>query len=325
MEHYTTLINIASKLLIDQKLTETFGLQKVVTAGFQEVSTPALAVLAIIFASLIVFFFAVAAGKVPAGCAVVAFFVSFIFVIVALVVVFKKGSVMLAAFIVATILSTIVVVLGKGTGTLIGRSFIDSLFNPKDNRKTEKEYSIVKSYVQLGKYDQAIEQYKKALEENPHDTKVLWELATISAYNLKDYNSAVECIEKIITGEKKINREMFCMAVFRAVEIYTKNLNNKHRARELLNLVIQRYPDSKESITAEIRIFGRRIDGTDIDSYYEIRIGEDTYADVNQNLIRKWISRGLITKFTLFMNTQTGRWDSLGELQEFKSYWPPTS
>jgi len=212
---------------------------------------------------------------------------------------------------------------GSRGGAILGGGIADTIYYPRDNRKPEKEYSIIKSHIQLGKYEEAIEEYKKELEENPGDVQVLWDIAAIYAYNLKKYDNAEEFLEKIISNEKTINRKMWMMAVFRATEILTKNLDNKQQARQLLNRLIERYPDSKGSMMAQIRLFGKRIDGAQLDRYYEIRIGEDTYSEVNQRLLEKWISRSQVNKLTLVMNTETGRWDQLRDLEEFKPFWPP--
>ena len=89
--------------------------------------------------------------------------------------------------------------------------------------------------------------------------------------------------------------------------------------------MVELFPNSRESILAEIRLYSPRIDGSPEDQYYEIRIEEETYRHVNQRLLEKWIARGQVKKHTLVMDTAIGKWTDLGSLSEFAPFWPPQS
>jgi len=283
--------------------------------------------LAILTAAIVVFLFELAVGRVSLGCMLAAFIGGVGFIGLATKIILGSYTpffkILGIGVLIMIIFAVVFLGLGRAGGSMCGGLCAGLLFNPKDKRKPEKEHSIAKSHVQFGRYEQAIEEYEKALAEKPADVDVLWQMATLYAYNLKDYDNAAVYLEKIIADEKTVRPKMWTMAIFRAAEIYTKNLGNKERARRILNRVVERYPDSQESMTAKIRLYGPRIDGNPNDKYYEIRIEEETYRDVNQRLLEQWIGHGLVKKQTLIMDTATGKWIDLGSLDEFAPFWPP--
>ena len=198
-----------------------------------------------------------------------------------------------------------------------------SLFYPTDDRKTKKEHSIAKAHVKFGRYHQAIEEFRKALAENPDEIHLRWEIATVYAYNLKQYGKAVEELTAILKEKSKTTKELWVLAAIRAAEIYSKNLGDIDGARKVLHQVVDRYPNSRESMRAQVWLSGTRIDGRPTDRYYDIKIEGEYYRGVNQHLIEQWIETGQATIHALVLKDETGKWIKLGNMEEFTSFWPP--
>ena len=186
----------------------------------------------------------------------------------------------------------------------------------------KRDHSIAKSHVKFGRYLEAIEQFQKDFAQNPKDKQILWEIATIYAYNLNEYSRAVSCLEQILLDERKGLEDLWLLASFRSAELYMKNLGNPDRAREIMQSVAARYPDTHHSRRAEVWLWGPGIDGELDDRYYDIKIVEDYYRSVNAKLVQRWIGSGEVNKLTLILNPETGKWDHLGGLEELSAIWP---
>jgi len=217
-------------------------------------------------------------------------------------------------------------IVGIGTallfGDTLGRLLGGGLYGAWLHRKPRQEHSIAKAHAFAGRYREAIEQYEKDLVEDPSEKHVRWEIATIYAYNLNEYHNAVLWLDQILANEKESPVDLWLLASFRAAELYTKNLNNPDRARKILRRVVDRFPNSRHSRRAEVWLWGPKIDGTPEDKYYDIKIEEDYYRSVNQNLVERWIGHHELIRQSPVLNDETGKWDHLGELDEFKRCWP---
>ena len=213
-------------------------------------------------------------------------------------------------------------VIGIGAGHLFGGFLSRGLYNPLDRRRVKKEHSIAKSHVKFGRYHEAIEQFQKDFAEDPKDKHILWEIATIYAYNLNEYSRAVSCLEQILIDKRKGLEDLWLLASFRAAELHMKNLDNPGRAREIMQSVAKRYPDTHHSRQAEVWLWGAGINGQFDDKYHDIKIEEDYYRSVNERLVQRWIISGEVNKLSLILNPETGKWDHLGDLGEFNTFWP---
>ena len=221
----------------------------------------------------------------------------------------------------ATLLCIFFIVVGLPAGKLLGNMIFDPLYNPKDTRKVKKDHSIAMSHVKFGKYHEAIEQFQKDFSEDPKDKHILWEMATIYAYNLNEYSRAVSCLDQILLDKRKGLEDLWLLASFRSAELNMKNLDNPGRAREIMQSVAERYPDTHHSRMAEVWLWGAGINGQFDDKYYDIKIEEDYYRSVNEKLVARWIGHDEILSTSLVLNPETGKWDHLGDLEAFKKYW----
>ena len=200
-----------------------------------------------------------------------------------------------------------------------------SLFYPSDHRKTKKEHSVAKAHVKFGRYHEAIEEFRKALSENPDEVHLRWEIATVYAYHLTQYDKAVKELEAILKEKSKTTKELWVLAAIRAAEIYSRNIGDIDGARKTLHCLADRFPNSRDSMRAQVWLWGARIDGNPTDRYYDIKIEGDYYRGVNQRLIEQWIETGQVTTLALVLKDDTGKWVKLGDMEEFASIWPPIS
>ena len=198
-----------------------------------------------------------------------------------------------------------------------------SLFYPSDDRKIRTEHSIAKAHVKFGRFHEAIEEFRKALAENPDEIHLRWEIATVYAYNLKQYDKAVNELEAILKEKSKTTKELWILAAIRAAEIYSKNIGDINGARKVLHRVTDRFPNSRESMRAQVWLWGAGIDGRSTDMYYDIKIDGEYYRGVNKSLIGQWIKTRQAKTHALVLKNETGKWGKLGDMEEFASIWPP--
>ena len=72
------------------------------------------------------------------------------------------------------------------------------LIYPENTVKVFKDYSSAKKYAVQHKFNEAIEEYRNILKEDPKDINAQFEIACIYADNLKDYQKTIEEFDKTL-------------------------------------------------------------------------------------------------------------------------------
>lgn len=115
-----------------------------------------------------------------------------------------------------------------------------------------KPYSFPKSYYAKGKYKEAIEEYRKMLEEDPKEVTAQFEIADIYYFKLKDYNRAATEYREILN--KNPDNDLWTFTINRLADIYCGHFKEPDWAIRELEKIIRRFPDSKRASQAKRRI-----------------------------------------------------------------------
>ena len=99
----------------------------------------------------------------------------------------------------------------------------------------------------------AIEEFDRIIAEDPHDLEARFRLAEICCRN-NEYRKAATTYEALLKSAKKLEMSSRCVALTRLSEIYAQHLGDVGRAREIINLIIDKYPDTKYARYAKERL-----------------------------------------------------------------------
>ena len=130
---------------------------------------------------------------------------------------------------------------------------IVGLIYPEKVAKQNRDYSMAKKFIKERKFNEAIEEFKKVLKEDPGDTNIQFEIASVYADHLKDYKNAIVEYDKAIAMNPEDS--MWVLIQHRLADIYSQNMDDIHSAMERLEKIIARFPqDHKYTQQAQQRI-----------------------------------------------------------------------
>jgi hypothetical protein len=115
-----------------------------------------------------------------------------------------------------------------------------------------KPYSLPKSYYAKGKYEEAIKEYRKMLEEDPEDVTAQFEIADIYYGKLKNCSQAATEYREVLN--RNPDDKLWTFTINRLADIYCEHLGKPVWAIRELEKIVRRFPDSKQAIQAKKRI-----------------------------------------------------------------------
>lgn len=130
----------------------------------------------------------------------------------------------------------------------------DSFFNllyPQP-KKVSKTYGRARTYLVNEKYPEAIEEYRKAWEEDPDDVNAILQIADIYNHKLKDYKKAIPEYEKALAMRIDDNQWVFVRN--QLADIYAQPLKQPRKAIAQLKEIIAKFPQTKYAQQAGERI-----------------------------------------------------------------------
>jgi hypothetical protein len=114
------------------------------------------------------------------------------------------------------------------------------------------EYSTAEARAAVGKYQEAIDEYRKVITEYPEDIYPHLRIAEIAVKNLDDVKLAeLELLSAIgkVTGE-----DSTALAAGRLADLYQLTLQDPGRALEVMKQLREKIPGTKQARLAEERI-----------------------------------------------------------------------
>jgi tetratricopeptide (TPR) repeat protein len=107
--------------------------------------------------------------------------------------------------------------------------------------------------VTQGDYEGAIEAYREIANDEPDNRFPIIEIAKIQQDHLGNVDAAIITLEEAVESKEwPVNDATFF--IFRIQDLYLKEKDNKARAKELLHLVIDKFPDTRHSANAHHKL-----------------------------------------------------------------------
>ncbi len=118
--------------------------------------------------------------------------------------------------------------------------------------KVTKEYSVAKSLAAQGKFEEAIEEFRRGLEKEPDRLMLRLEIAEIYARDIKDYRRAILELEECL--KIRLGPTQGGSVLNRIADIYEVNLGDVEAALTTLARIAEKWPGSKPADRAQKRI-----------------------------------------------------------------------
>lgn len=136
-------------------------------------------------------------------------------------------------------------------GRAISQGFLDRLF-AVNKGKVSKDYSKAKWLVTQERFQEAVEEFRKALEEEPENVSIRMEIAEILSRDLKDFGRAISEFEACLG--LPVSEAQGASILNRIADIQGENLSDADAAIRTLRRISERWPASKAAERAEQRI-----------------------------------------------------------------------
>ena len=133
----------------------------------------------------------------------------------------------------------------------ISGGLINKLYAP-DKGKTKKDYSRAKWLATQGQFEEAISEFRLALEEEPEDLGLRLEIADIYSREMKDFRRAISELQVCLT--LPISTAQAASVLNRIADIYETNLGDTEAAIATLSKIIRNWPRTKFAQRAEQRV-----------------------------------------------------------------------
>ena len=143
------------------------------------------------------------------------------------------------------------IILGDALGGWFGGRFSSFLFSSGERISKPKDYSKARSLIIQNRFEEAIEEYQKILDEDSTDVTAYIELGELYYEKLKDYSAAFNCYDKVEQYAKE-NFDII-LAINRKADIYVTEKSYSQAAKEL-EKIKQKFPDTKDAERTEKRI-----------------------------------------------------------------------
>ncbi len=118
--------------------------------------------------------------------------------------------------------------------------------------KVRRDYSRARWLVSQGQFEQAIAEFRRALEQEPENIALRREIADIYASEIKDYRRAISELEECLSFQPEPAQGASILN--RIADIYETNLGETQTAVATLSRIIHNQPGTKEAQRAQQRI-----------------------------------------------------------------------
>ena len=130
---------------------------------------------------------------------------------------------------------------------------IGDFFYSAPEKSEPDAYSKAAAKVTQGDYPGAIEAYQAIADEEPDNRFPIVEIAKIQHDNLGDIDAAIHTLENAVDG-KEWNIDDAAFIIFRLHDIHLYDKENPVRARQLLEMVVAKFPDTRHSANAHHKL-----------------------------------------------------------------------
>ena len=128
-----------------------------------------------------------------------------------------------------------------------------TLFMPSDsNFRIMPEYSVAEARVKKGKYQEAVDEYRKVIVEHPDDIYPHLRIADLALHHLNDVKLAE--LELMSAFAKAKGEDTTALAAGRLADFYQHTLQEPARALDVMKQLREKIPNTKQAKLAEERI-----------------------------------------------------------------------
>ena len=136
---------------------------------------------------------------------------------------------------------------------------VSQLYEPADeNFPVVPEYSVAEARAKEGKYQEAVDEYRKVITEHPADVYAHVRIAELATEHLHDLKLAET--ELLAAQAKAVQEDAMALTAHRLADLYQHQLNSPQRGLDVLLSVRGRLTSAKQVKLMEERIgFLRRL------------------------------------------------------------------
>ena len=156
----------------------------------------------------------------------------------------------------------IAVLIAPPIARMCGEKVAGGLFYP-DKGRMMKECSRARSLAAQGKFEQAIEEYRRALEKEPDNVRLRMDIAEIYSREMKDFRRAVAELEECLNI--RLGENQGTSVLNRIADIYETDLRDPDAAVEAPSRITRKWPLTVSAERAEQRMEGIQNPGPGLD------------------------------------------------------------
>jgi tetratricopeptide (TPR) repeat protein len=122
--------------------------------------------------------------------------------------------------------------------------------------KITRDYSKARSLAAQGKFEEAIEEFRRGLENDPENVMLRMEIAEIHGREMKDFRQAISELEECL--KLPLGETQGASILNRIADLYETNLGEVEAAIATLTRIIENWPSTKLAWRDQQRIEGIR-------------------------------------------------------------------
>jgi tetratricopeptide (TPR) repeat protein len=160
------------------------------------------------------------------------------------------GYALLATVILAVFIGAMI---APDIGALVGHFLIGGIMGDLEKfSRPPQAYGRARARAAEGRYEEAIAEYRRVLEEHPGDVTAQAEIAEIYYEKLEDFRRAVEEFN-VLLG-LRLDDSTRATTLMRLADLYEERFDSPQHAVECLSAIVQEFPDSKYAASAAERL-----------------------------------------------------------------------
>ena len=130
---------------------------------------------------------------------------------------------------------------------------VGGLYTPGDSQfHVHPEFSIAEGHAAVGRYREAVDQFRNDIEKYPEEVTPHVRIAEISIEQLGEIDTGIAELQIALT--KARSEDAFVLVAHRLADAYIERKHDVPAGVAVLDEILQRYPHSKHAIGARHRI-----------------------------------------------------------------------
>jgi len=134
----------------------------------------------------------------------------------------------------------------------VGGRLSSLLFSDSSSVGVRPEYSIAEARVREGKYEEAIEEFRKVLKKHPNDINSHLRIAEILSTQFRRHDEAVMELQGAL--KKHCGPDTWAFVANRLADIQVERLHDYVAGRNTLQQVVLKFPNTKQATSAAARV-----------------------------------------------------------------------